>query len=108
MRARVRLHSALRFWADQVLLRGLAQKQLGDYSPDEVVARSEPILTPDMVARTFHSEEIRRVAAAFGEADLRGRDPEPTSGILRVLQGMGLGRSGFRSDLSVTFRGGKA
>ncbi|MBX7185167.1 MAG: glycosyltransferase [Vicinamibacteria bacterium] len=108
VRARVRLHSALRFWADQVLLRGLAQKQLGDYSPDEVVARSEPILTPDMVARTFHAEEIRRLAAAFGEADLRGRDPEPTAGILRALQGLGLGRSSFRSDLSVTFRGGKA
>jgi glycosyltransferase involved in cell wall biosynthesis len=108
MRARVRIHSSLRFWGDQVLLRGLAQKQLGDYSPDEVVARSEPILTPDMVSRTFHASEIRLLAEEFGAAHLRSRDPEPAGGLARALHRLGLGRSGFRSDLSLTFPGGKA
>ncbi|HQZ15237.1 MAG TPA: glycosyltransferase [Vicinamibacteria bacterium] len=104
LRARLRLNSAMGFWIDQVILGGLAKKQLGDYSPDEVVARGEEALSGGVAIRTFHASEILRAARAFGEARLRGINVEPTNGPTRALHRMGLGRrAAFLSDLSVRF-----
>jgi glycosyltransferase involved in cell wall biosynthesis len=106
LRARVRLHSSLHYWLDLILLRGIAQKQLGDYSPDEVVSRSEALLTSHPVSRTFTASEIRAMAATFGDVRLRRGDAEPVSGFGRALHLLGLGRAlGWRGDLSARFRG---
>jgi glycosyltransferase involved in cell wall biosynthesis len=109
LRARVRLNSTLDFWIDHILLRGLAQKQLGDYSPDEVVARVEDVLSPDMVARTFHAQELTRAAARIGDVSLRPAEAESVNAAGSALRRIGLARYvSFRSDLSVKVSGARA
>jgi len=106
MRARVRLHSSLHFWVDLITMSGLARKGLAEYSPDEIVGRSEPQPVLGMIARTFDATEIETLAARFGEVRLRQSDREPPTSSRRALLALGVGRNrGWRGNLSLRFKG---
>ena len=84
----------------------LAQKELAEYSPDEIVGRSEPEPVLGMISRTFGAAEIEALAAPFGKARLRQSDREPPTGLRRILLALGVGRTrGWKGDLSIQFKG---
>ena len=89
------LHSRFVFWADQVLLRGLASRNSSGTIHQDEVTRSEPILTPDMVAPlSCGADPSPRGGVRRGGICGRTLEPRPC-GILRA-RGLGLGRSSFR------------